>query len=88
MQVTKVFTQRYVGCKKHVSGEFVKFTGKFPGMEINDVVAFLEFVQFLKYDDGNDYIVLFKFVNTSVIVQKYVRVNDKKFFVVFLLHDK
>jgi hypothetical protein len=57
-------------------------------MEIYDVVALLEFVQFLQYNDRNNYIVLFKVVNAFIIVQKYVGVNDQKFFIVFFRHGK
>jgi hypothetical protein len=88
MEVPEIFAQRDIGCKEHISRKLVKFTGEFPGMEIYDVVTLFEFVKLLKYNDRNDYIVLLKVVNAFIIVQKYVGVNDKKFFIVFFGHGK
>ena len=86
MQITKVFTEWNISCKKHIARKFVKFPGKLTGMKVDKIIPPFKFVELFKNNDGNYNVIFFKIVNALVIMKQNVGIYNKKFFIVFSFH--
>ncbi len=69
--------------QKMLPGQLVQVADELPGLEVDQVAAFFELVQFLQHHDGDDDVVFLKILDAGVVVQNHVGVQHEEFFCLF-----
>ena len=66
--------------KKHFS-IYVDTGGRFTDcIAVDNIVSFLEFIEFFDNGDGNDNVVVFELMDAGAVVKYYIGVQNKDFF--------